>query len=489
MSGSPQPGAPGGATGGAPPPHGSPESRRKWLVLLTLMIGTMASILASTIVNVAIPDLSHQFGLRQSQVQWVASGFMVAVTVSMLFTPWLLRRFGLRRTYVGALLALSMGAVIGGLAQHYWLVIAMRVLEGLSAGVLQPIPAVIIMRAFEENQRGRAMGIYGFGVVFAPAIGPSVGGVLVDHFGWRSIFFVMLPFAAAGIALARRHLPISAGAGEKPPVDWLGLFLIASATLCLLNGLTRLRGGEAGLGLALLAVAVLALAAFLAVERRLAAPLMQLRLFRSPSFAAGALVSLVYGMGIFGSTYLIPVYLQTALGYDAAHAGLVMLPAGLMMAIALTLTGRLADRLPVHWMVGGGLAVLSCSFLLLATVSLSTPYLLLNGWVVVGRIGMSFILPALSLGALRGLEGNLIAQGSSTMGYTRQLGGAIGVSLSAIALDWRLAAHGSSFSVTSGDPRARIAAFDETFIGVALVCALAAGLAWRMRPPPAHPSG
>lgn len=455
--------------------------RYKWLVLLTLMIGTMASILASTIVNVAIPDLSHQFGLRQSEVQWVASGFMVAVTVSMLLTPWLLQRFGLRRTYTGALLALSLGAVIGGLAQHYWLVIAMRVVEGLSAGVLQPIPAVMIMRAFEENQRGRAMGIYGFGVVFAPAIGPSVGGVLVEHFGWRSIFFVMLPFAAAGIALARRYLPVSAGSGDKPPVDWRGLLLIGGATLCLLNGLTRLRGGETMLGQALLVAALVALVAFFAVERRVAAPLMQLRLFRSPSFAAGALVSLVYGMGIFGSTYLIPVYLQTALGYGAARAGLVMLPAGLLMAFGLMLTGRLADRLPARWMVSGGLATLACSFLLLATVGLSTPYVLLVGWVMVGRLGMSFILPALSLGALRGLSQDLIAQGSSTMGYTRQLGGAIGVSVSAIALDWRLAAHGQSFSARTGDPLERIAAFDETFVGVALVCALAAGLAWRMR--------
>lgn len=458
--------------------HGA---RYKWLLLFTLMIGTMAAILASTIVNVAIPDLSRQFGLRQSEVQWVASGFMVAVTVSMLLVPWLLQRYGLRRTYSGALLLLSAGAVAGGLAQSYWLVIAMRVVEGVAAGVLQPIPAVVIMRAFGEHERGRAMGIYGFGVVFAPAVGPSVGGVLVEHFGWRSIFFVMLPFAFAGIALARRFLPRAVMQGPRQPVDWRGLLLAGTATLCLLNGLTRLRGGDASLGYALLLTALLAVALFVRVERRIASPLMDLRLFRSGSFAAGASVSLIYGMGIFGSTYLIPVYLQTALDYGPARAGLVMLPAGLAMALGLTLTGRLADRLPARWMVSGGLAALTLSFLLLATVGLGTPYLVLVAWVIVGRIGMSFILPALSLGALRGLGQDLIAQGSSTMGYTRQLGGAVGVSLSAIALDWRLAAHGQRFADPSGDPAARIAAFDETFMGVAVVCALAAALAWRMK--------
>ena len=461
--------------------------RWKWLILFTLMIGTMASILASTIVNVAIPDLSRQFGLRQSEVQWVASGFMVAVTVSMLLTPWLLQRFGLRRTYVGALLLLSAGAVVGGLAQHYPLVIAMRVVEGLAAGVLQPIPAVMIMRTFAETERGRAMGIYGFGVVLAPSVGPSVGGVLVEAFGWRSIFFVMLPFAFAGILLARRFLPLRALPDARRPVDWLGLFLIATATLCLLNGFTRLRGGDERMGLSLLAIAAVTLLLFILLERRIAHPLMDLRLFESPIFAAGALVSLIYGMGIFGSTYLIPVYLQTALGYGPAHAGLVILPAGLTMAFALMLTGRLADRLPAHWMVCGGLATLSLSFLLLATVGLQTPYLLLVAWVVAGRIGMSFILPSLSLGAMRGLPGELIAQASSTMGYTRQLGGAIGVSLSAIALDWRLHAHGQDFSGTGGDPLARITAFDETFVGVAAVCALAALAALRMKPQAARP--
>lgn len=275
--------------------HGS---RYKWLVLLTLMIGTMASILASTIVNVAIPDLSHYFTVRQSDVQWVASGFMVAVTISMLLTPWLLQRYGLRRTYVGSLVVLSGGAIIGGLAQDFWLVLAMRVVEGLAAGVLQPIPAVVIMRAFAENERGGAMGIYGMGVVLAPAIGPGVGGVLVDYFGWRAIFFVMLPFAVAGILMARRYLPRSVIAGPRSPVDLLGLTLATTATLSLLYGLTQVRAGDDLQGAVLLLVAAASVAAFVFVERRTRAPLMDMRLFRSPIFAAGALVALIYGMGI-----------------------------------------------------------------------------------------------------------------------------------------------------------------------------------------------
>ncbi|MEO8600575.1 MAG: MFS transporter, partial [bacterium] len=168
-------------------------ARYKWWVLLTVMIGTMASIMSSTIVNVAIPDLSQYFHLGQERAQWVSSGFMLAMTISMLSTPWLLLRFGLRRTYTGAILLLLAGGVVGGFSVNVPMLLSMRVVEGLAAGILQPIPVIVIMRAFDVKEQGRALGIFGFGVVLAPALGPSVGGFLVEHYGWRSIFFVVVP--------------------------------------------------------------------------------------------------------------------------------------------------------------------------------------------------------------------------------------------------------------------------------------------------------
>ena len=182
----------------------------RWRVLATVMIGTVASIMASTIINVAVPDMSRVFGLGQDRAQWLSAGFLGAMTLSMLTTPWLLDRYGYRHTYFGAVLLLMLGGVIGGVSPWFDLVLAMRVTEGLAAGVLQPIPAIIILHAFGAGERGRAMGIFGFGVVLAPAIGPSVGGVLVEWFGWRSIFFVVTPFCLIAMAMARRYLPIGA---------------------------------------------------------------------------------------------------------------------------------------------------------------------------------------------------------------------------------------------------------------------------------------
>ena len=188
--------------------------RYRWLLLLSVMVGTMASIISSTIVNVAIPDISMHFSLGQDRAQWVTSGFMVATTVSMLTTPWLLSRYGYRTTYVAAMVLLLLGGIGGGLSGYFGLVMAARVAEGLAAGIVQPIPAVIILHAFQPHEQGRASGIFGMGVVLAPAIGPSVGGLLVDAFGWRSIFFMVVPFCVVSLWLARRYVPVTAPGGS-----------------------------------------------------------------------------------------------------------------------------------------------------------------------------------------------------------------------------------------------------------------------------------
>ncbi len=223
-----RPADPNAARPDAAPPPGLPADPRglaalrerhgpryRWWVLLTVMLGTMASIMSSTIVNVALPDMSRVFALGQERAQWLSAGFMAAMTVSMLTTPWWLERFGYRRTYLGAVGLLMAGGIGGGLAGSYELVLAMRVAEGLAAGVLQPMPAIIIMHAFGPAERGRAMGVFGMGVVLAPAVGPSIGGVLVEAFGWRSIFFVVVPLCLAALALSLRYLPHGAPGGRR----------------------------------------------------------------------------------------------------------------------------------------------------------------------------------------------------------------------------------------------------------------------------------
>lgn len=462
--------------------------RYRWLLLLSVMIGTMASIMSSTIVNVAIPDMSHHFTLGQERAQWVSAGFMVAMTVSMLTTPWLLARYGYRRTYVGTMVLLLAGGVVGGLSNAWALVLAARVAEGLAAGVVQPIPAIIILRALEPHEQGRASGFFGMGVVLAPAIGPSIGGVLVDLFGWRSIFFMVVPFCLASIYMAYRFVPVTSPGGvathRGAPLDWRGLLLGATGTLCLLNGLVQLHGGgslQAGL---LLAGAALALVAFVAWQRRLMATgreaLMNLGLFSHRQFAMGSIVAFIYGTALFGSTYLLPVYMQMGLQLSASHVGTILLPSGLVLAVTIAVVGRLADRQPTWLLVSTGLALLACSFALMVLVGQATALWVLVAFAILGRVGLGFILPSLNLGAMRGLDRALIPQGSSAINFVRMLGGAAGVSLCGIVLEWRIAAHGDALTNPATSP-ARLAAFNESFLMLAGLCALALVAAWQLR--------
>jgi EmrB/QacA subfamily drug resistance transporter len=457
-------------------------SRYKWLVLLTVMIGTMASILSSTIVNVAVPDLSRHFILGQERAQWVSAAFMLAMTLSMLTTPWLLLRYGLRRTYTGAILVLLVGGVIGGFSINYPMLLTMRVVEGLAAGILQPIPAIVILRSFDVSEQGKAMGIFGFGVVLAPALGPSVGGILVEHFGWRSIFFVVVPFCAAVLLMIRRFLAVNSPMmGNAKALDWKGLLLACVATASLLNGLVHLHENVMQ-ALGLLALGLACLVAFIIYQLRASDPLMDMALFNSPQFAMGALVAFIYGIGLFGSTYLFPVYMQMALHYAPSQAGLVLLPAGVVLAITIPVAGKLADRYPPYILVSCGLGLLATSFALMAVGAPGISYLILIAWAIIGRIGLGFVLPALSLGAMRGVDIGLIPQGASTINFLRQLGGAIGVSLVGIMLEWRLSVYQSSMDVArAGNTEGTIRAFNETFLLISLVCASAIVAAWRMR--------
>jgi EmrB/QacA subfamily drug resistance transporter len=451
-------------------------ARYRWYVLLTVMLGTIASVMASTIVNVAVPGISRHFALGHQQAQWLAAAYMAAMTVSMPVTPWLLARHGYRRVYIGAVALLLAGSVAAGLAGDYPLVLAMRVATGLAAGVLQPIPAIIILRGFQADEQGRAMGVFGAGVVLAPALGPSIGGVLVEWFGWRSIFFVAAPFCVVAWLLAARLLPHAAPGGIEvnaggERLDVPGLLLVSAAMLLGLNGLALLEGPHAGGALLLVGAAVALLGAFVAWQRRAAQPLIRLELFAHRAFSRGVLVAFIYGAALFGSTYLLPVFMQDALALPPSLAGVVLLPAGIVLAVVIPVVGRVATPVDRPGYVVVGLVLIALSLAAMVLVGPGSGLTLMVVLAVIGRVGLGCILPSLNLAAMDGVAPALIAQGTSLINLLRMLGGATGVSLIGVLLDWGLRAHG-------GQP---LPAFHQAFIALGVLTALAIGAAWGMR--------
>ncbi len=419
--------------------------RYKWLVLLVVGIGTVAAVLATTSFSVAVPALGRHFELGQDRVQWAITGFMGALTVAMLPTPWLLDRIGFRRLFLGALAMLAVTSVAGALADSFAFVVIVRVLQGVAAGLLQPLASLVVMRLFPASSQGRASGVLSFGIVLAPALAPTLGGVLLDGFGWQAIFLLSLPFCAVAGVLGLFLLP-RAGETVRRPFDWYGVGLLSVATLVAVESVASLQhsGLFAAWTLAQIAVVALAVGLFVRHARRATAPIVQLVLFGERAFAMGTLVSFAYGFGLYASTYVIPVFLQSALGYAATPAGLALLPSGIALAVVIPLAGLLADRYSPRWITITGLSLFCLSFVLFAWRAGAISYAELVVVTVVGRVGLGLVIPALTLAMLRPVPPHLLGQSSMVGNYARQLGGVLGIAIVAVFVAWRESVHGAT---------------------------------------------
>ena len=454
---------PGAGNGTGTPPAGE---RRPWVVATT-MLGTVSTVLAATIVNVAFPALIREFDIGHDSLQWVATGFLAATTTSMLATAWLVGTLGQRRTFVATMALFFVASVLGAASWNTDSLIVARVLQGAATGIMQPLSMIALFEVFPPEQRGRAMGLFGFGVVLAPAIGPAVGGLLMEAFGWRAIFLLSVPFCAAALPLGWRWLSDFRSDAPRQRFDWAGAALLSAALFALLNlpvvghrsgwsSLAALSDGLFALGL---------VAGFVVWELRVAAPLFALRLFANPGFRAASLVAFAYGLGLFGTTYLIPVFVQDISGYGPARAGNLLLVPGLALAVAIAWGGRLTDRAEPRYVVSGGLACFAASSLLLAFATGTTAFWLLALWITIGRVGLGLIIPSLNVGAIQTLPAAYLGHASAAVNFARQLGGAIGVNLLAVLLEWRLD--------SLGEPGGATLAFRDCFGVVTIAFAVA----------------
>ena len=422
----------------------------KWYATVTVMLAAIVSTAASTMFNVALPDIMGAFGLGLDQVQWLSTGFLAAMTATMLLTAWALGRLGYRLCFVSALAVFTIGSILGAVSTTGSEVILARVLQGMAAGLIQPSAMVVLSQVFPHEQRGRAMGIYGIGIVLSPAVGPALGGFLVDQYNWRDVFLVIVPVCLLAMAAAAILLPGRDTRRDKASFrfDGLGFFFLASFLVCLLSALSngQREGWYSDFILVLFAAALVSFVAFLFWELNCRTPLLNLRVFANGRFAASCLVSFALGVGIFGSTYIVPLFLQLVQGYTPTRAGLLLMPAGLILAVVFPLSGHLGDRIPPWVPITAGLTLFGISNWLCGGIDVDTSFWSLAGWMVLGRIGLGLITPSLNAGALRALSREQLAQGSGTVNFVRQFGGALGVNLLSVIVDRQTAFHGDALA-------------------------------------------
>jgi EmrB/QacA subfamily drug resistance transporter len=271
---------------------------------------------------------------------------------------------------------------------------------------------------------------------------------MVDNFSWRYVFFLAVPFCVVGLFLATLFMPGRSASGPARKFDWIGFGLMAVFLVTLLNGLSngQRNGWYSDSILSDFAIAFVSGASFIAWELYTSAPMLNLKLFTNRIYAGASVVAFIFGAGIYGSTYLVPLFVQTIQGYTPTRSGLLLMPAGLILAIVFPIAGRMTDKTPAYATIMFGLILFALSSFLMTGADVDTSFWLFAWWIMLGRIGLGFIMPSLNAGALKALPMALLGQGSGAINFVRQLGGAFGVNLLSIALERRSQLYIDSFT-------------------------------------------
>jgi DHA2 family multidrug resistance protein len=433
------------AIGQIPSLHHEHESYR-WWVLANVMIGSFMAVLDSTIVNVALPKIMGVFGITINQVEWVITAYMLIFAIMLPTSGWIADHFGYKRTYLLAIFLFTLGSFLCSLSWNENVLIVFRVVQGLGAGLMVPVGMAIVMREFPLKQRGMALGFWSIAAAASVSLGPMIGGYLVDHFAWHTIFDVNIPVGIIAI-MATILIQREYKTERTRSFDILGFLSLSVFLTFLLLALTdgnaswNTGGWTSNYILTCFFLSFVGLLAFFTVEFSVEHPLIDLSLFRSYNFSLANVVLFIFGLGMFGSTFLLPLYLQNSLGYTAFQAGLMFLPVGLLQGSVAPVSGILADRINPKIPAVIGIVLMALSFFLNHFLSLFSERDFIFLTLIIRGVAMGLLFTPLSTVALLDIPGHKMAQASGMFNVIRQIGGSLGVAIFGTILTRRVLFH------------------------------------------------
>jgi DHA2 family multidrug resistance protein len=438
------------------------------IATITLMVGTLAAVMGASTINTALPDIMAGLAISQDQVSWVATAYMLANVIAIPSAAWLGALLSQRVLFGIGLTIFLVGSVLCGLSWDFGSMIAFRVLQGLGGGLIMPIAQTLMLQIFPPHQRGTAMGIFGMGVIMGPAIGPTVGGYLVSLFGWRAVFFINLPFAVVSLLMLNSLPRAERGQGLKFDAPGFVSMVIFLSTLQIAVSNGAKDGWTSAYILGCLIASVLSFVYLVHRQLTIDKPLLDLRVFKNHAYNASTVASMIVGLGLFGGTFLVPVFMGNLLGYSALQIGLVMLPGALLMGLMTLVSGRLSDMLDGRLLIALGLAVFAYGLYLQGTADVTSPESL-HMWAQIWRgVGTGLVFSPLTAVALAKIPPAQIPQASGLFNLTRQLAGSIGIAALNTILTTRMAIHGSAIgqdmSADSPATRAFLAQAQQTLV-------------------------
>ncbi len=418
----------------------------KWLVTISVTFGTLMGAIDASIVNVALPHIRGAVGATLQEITWITTGFAIATVIVMPLTAFLGRLFGQKRVYMASLFLFVISSALCGVASSLTQLVLFRVLQGFGAGALQPTEQAILRQTFPPEEQGTAMALFGMAVMIGPAIGPTLGGYIVDNFHWSWIFFINLPVGALGLFMVWRfvHEPedvraanAAGAAAQRKNMDWLGIALLAMGLAALQFLLEEGQqkdwfDSDLIVGCAVVTVAALALW----VWRELVAPVpaVNIRLFKDTLFAAGSTIGAVMFAILLASMFLLPVFMQELLGFTAMQSGLALMPRTLVMMAITPIVGRLYGKVSARLLIAIGISLVSLGAFLVSRVTLDTTASGITHAIMVQGVGFSFLFVPLTTAALAEIPRTKLADATGLNSLLRQVGASMGLAVFATLL-------------------------------------------------------
>nr|WP_312872128.1 DHA2 family efflux MFS transporter permease subunit [Amycolatopsis dendrobii] len=440
-----------------------------WRTAFVLVLGTFMATLDSTIVSVGVETLAERFAASVAEVQWVTTAYLLAVVTAVPASGWLAARFGGRRTWLTAVVVFGAASLLCGLASSLPMLVAFRVLQGLAGGLLPPTGQALLARAAGPERIGRLISVVGVVPLLSPVLGPLASGAILSVADWPWLFYVNLPVGVVAVLLGLRYVAADQPTDPRAPFDFRGAALLSPGLAAVVFGLTGFSDGYPKLlSSAAVVAGLLMLAAFVRHGLRVRAPLLDPRLFTRPPFGAAALALVVLGASVFGTMFLLPLYLRRGAGLGAWDTGLLMVPQGIGAAAGSMLVHRLVDRAAPRTLVVSGIGLVTLGTAAFTQLSPELPDVVLVISLLLRGFGAAMIsAPVLAL-VYRSLEKAQLPKAAGALNLLNTLGGSVGTAVLALVLQNRLAARGADVA----------AAFADTFWWVlGLVVAAAAGAA------------
>jgi MFS transporter, DHA2 family, multidrug resistance protein len=409
--------------------HGPPVA----LITITVMLGLIMAIIDSTIVNVAITTIGGNLGATVDEVAWVATGYILANVVVMPLNGWLTALFGRKAFYAASLALFTVASFFCGTARSIWVLVFYRIIQGIGGGALQPTAQAILFETFPVERRGAAMAIFGMGAMVGPAIGPTLGGWIVDNASWPLIFYINIPIGIAAFLMTLAFIPSPKYiAKPKGGVDWIALGLLtaglASLQFVLEQG-ERDDWFQSQTIVLLSVISAVALIVFVLKTLRDKYPIVDLNVFKFRSFSVGSVLGVIMGFGLFGTALILPLFFQTLLGFTAFDTGLALMPGALSTAVSMLIIGRLLNYIDGRWSIVFGMLLFAWSSWLLGGLTVQAGYWDVFWPRLVQGFALGFLFVPLTTISLSDVPVPELAGATGVFTLLRQLGGSLGIAI------------------------------------------------------------